>query len=120
MKHLKTYEALNKGKEVIYTFKTKAKLPTIYSYDIHILQGDPKYDKYKYKGYEGYDGLILSIDTTPGSWYVSTFLDKPYGDTISINGSEWICINKREIVKELRYWLENEYPIWKQTNKYNL
>lgn len=110
MKHIKSFERISRGKEVIHTLNTKAKSKQ-YEYTVDILQGESKYDTL--------DGLILSIDTTPGSWYVSTFLENP-GNEISISGNDWICTNKQEITKELKAWLENEYPMWKDSKKYNV
>ena len=120
MKYLKTYEEKSKGNNIVYTFKTKAKSGKN-EYDVHLLKGNSEYDNTN--GYS-YNGLILSIDNTPGSWYVSTFLHyNPNNkhDTITIDGgSNWIVENGLEIEKELKYWIENIYPIYKNVNKYNL
>jgi len=120
MKYLKTFEEKSKGQEIIYTFKTKAKSGK-YDYTIHILQGKPKYDETN--GYS-YNGLVISIDSTPGSWYISTFLhytpDSKYKNTIHINGNDWVVTNGREIAEELEDWLKYQYPVYKDVKKYNL
>lgn len=120
MKYIKTYEEKSKGEEIVYTFKTKAKAD-IYEYDVHLLQGDPKYDETN--GYS-YSGLILSIDNTPGSWYVSTFLhyhpNKTHNKIIIDGGNNWVVENGLEIEKELKEWIENQYPVYKNVKKYNL
>ena len=120
MKYIRTYEEKKMGQDVVYTFKTKAKSGK-YEYDIHLLQGNPKYDN---TNVYSYNGLVLSIDTTPGGWYVSTFLhynpSNQYNNTISISGNDWICTNRREIREELLEWLENVYPVYQDLNKYNL
>lgn len=120
MKHLKTYEEKSKNKEIVYTFKTKAISSESpegkYEYTIHLLQGDPKYT-------HDYNGLVLSIDKTPGSWYLDTFLEygSDYdGDLISISGDDWYCTNRKEIMEELNNWLKNEYPYYTKTKKYNI
>ena len=120
MKYIQTYEETKRGQEVVYTFKTKAKSGP-YEYNIHLLQGDPRYDK---TNGHSYNGLILSIDTTPGSWYVATYLhyspNSKYSNTISISGNDWICTNRREITEELLEWIENVYPVYQNVNKYNI
>lgn len=120
MKHLKTYEAINRDKKIVYTFNTKAKTNGGNEYNVHLLQGDPKYDETN--GYS-YNGLVISIDNTPGSWYVSTFLHYTadnYSNIIHISGDDWICTNRLDIVSELRYWINNFYQVWKDSDKYNL
>jgi hypothetical protein len=123
MKHLKSYEALSRGKEIVYTFKEKAITVSgnnRYEYTVHLLQDNPKYDNTK--GYS-YNGLVISIDTTPGSWYVSTYLhynpdnDSDWG---SISGNEWLYSNRRNIKRELLEWIKNEYPYYQELKKYNL
>ena len=123
MKHLKTYESQSKGRDIIYTFNAKARTLTEfgkYEYTVHLLQGNSKVDNND--GYS-YDGLVISIDDTPGSWFVSTFLHYNsilnISDKINIDGS-WTCTNRREIREELLEWLKNEYPTWKASKQYNL
>lgn len=129
MKYLKTFEEIDKGKNIVYTFKNKAISGTHgqYKYIIYLLQGDPKYDKTN--GYS-YNGLVLSINGTPASWYVSTFLhyNEDYGDYATIDGgSQWTVTNMINIRRELLDWIKNEYPKYKEefemkqnVNKYNL
>jgi len=117
MKYIKQYES----REVIHTLKTKAK-SGIYEYPVQLIESDSKYSD-KTNGYS-YNGLILSIAGTPGSWYLSSFLhytpDSLYGNDIHISGDDWVCTNKQEILKELLPWVKNEYPMWKDLKKYNL
>lgn len=129
MKFLKTYEERNKGKDVVYTFKAKA-ISGKYEYAVHILNDDKRQDNVRKDGtnYDetnghSYDNLVISIDTTPGMWYVATFLhynEGDKGDTISIQGNDWICTNRIEIEEELKEWIKNEYPFWRELKKYNL
>ena len=121
MKYLKKYEEKSRGQKIVYTFNTKA-ICGKYEYAIHLLQGSPKFDR---TDGISYDGLVISIDTTPASWYVATFLhnqpDSQYGDEIMIDGGQnWKCTNKQEIIKELKNWINNYYIIWKESKKYNL
>ena len=120
MKYIKKYEEKKKGQDVVHTLKTKAKSGE-YEYDVHILQGEAKYDETN--GYS-YNGLVISIDTTPGSWYVSTFLHYNPGfvhNKIVIDGGQnWVVDNGLEVENELKEWLENEYPYLSAANKYNL
>jgi len=122
MKYLKTYEEKSRGEEIVYTFKTKAISGNGYEYNVHLLEGNPKYDT---TNGISYNGLVLSIEGTPGSWYVATFLhNQPgcqYGNEIMIDGGQnWKCINKQEIIKELKYWLDNYFIAWKESKKYNI
>ena len=121
MKYLKTYE--NYSSRVIHTLKAKA-ITGKNEYDVQIIQGDPRYDETN--GYS-YNGLVISIAGTPGSWYLASFLHNDsrnqynqYSDYIHISGDDWLCTNGQEIIKELKLWLKNEYPIWRELKKYNL
>ena len=121
MKYLKTYEEKSRGKEIVYTFKTKA-ISGKYEYTVHLLEGKPDIDT---TDGISYGGLVISIDNTPGSWYVATFLHyspgSQYGNDIVIDGGQnWRCTNKQEIIKELKYWLDNYFIAWKESKKYNL
>lgn len=120
MRYIKKFEATSRGRKIVYTFKTKAKSGN-HEYTIHLLEGDPKYDE---TNGITYDGLTISFEGTPGSWYVTTFLhyspDSQKYDEISISGRDWICTNKQEIIKELKEWINDVYPIWREIEKYNL
>jgi len=86
----KMYEKIDRGETVLYTLKTKAKTYSeseVYEYDVNILEGD--------------SGLVLSIQSTPGSWYIETLLDTVNYDKLSISGSDWTCDNWTEVSKEL-------------------
>lgn len=95
----KIFEKNDKGKEIIYTFINKAITKSEYGkmewkYDVNILLEKPMmYDNgYKY---------ILSIESTPGAWYVNTLLDQQSNSNrISIQG-DWYCDNWQEIMEEL-------------------
>lgn len=121
MKYIKKFEATSRGQKIVYTFQTKAKSGNNHEYTIHLLEGDPKYDE---TNGITYDGLVISFESTPGSWYVTTFLhygsDSQRGNIISISGNDWICTNKQEIIKELKDWIDNRFPIWREIEKYNL
>lgn len=96
-------------RETIYTFKTNAITKTLgdsdkeYTHPVHLIQGNPKYAPI-------YDGIVLSIDGTPGSWYVDNLME---GSTKNSNyiyidmGAKWICSNWSEIMRELREWISN-------------
>ena len=120
MKYLKTFEEKSKNKEIVYTFKNKVK-SSKYEYIVYLLQGESKYDNTN--GYS-YSGLVLSIDNTPASWYVSTVLHYNTNDYIDYavidGGSNWIVTNMINIRRELKEWLKNEYAIYLSVNKYNL
>jgi hypothetical protein len=118
----KLYEEKSRDKEIVYTFKTKAVSSGNYEYPIHLLEGNPKFDT---TNGISYNGLVISIDKTPGSWYVATFLhNQPgsqYGNDIMIDaGQNWKCTNKQEIIKELKYWLDNYFIGWKEGKKFNI
>jgi hypothetical protein len=129
MKYLKTYEERNKGYEVVYTFKAKA-ISGKYEYAVHILYNDDRKDfvrkdgtNYDETNGHSYDNLSISIATTPGMWYVATFLHynpNDHSDKIHIDGDNWICTNRWEIENELKDWIKNEYPFWRASQKYNL
>lgn len=104
---------LHKGNKIIGKLKTKA---------IHI---NRRWDRKKSESDvfitqgclidKQFKGLILSIDDTPGAWYIDTLFHwgEPaiHYNEISINGN-WICINWQEIVSELKIWLkENNYLV---------
>jgi len=109
IKNFKIFEKTDKGKEIIYTFKTKSISYVgnkTYEHDIYIT--------------EGKSSFILSISTTPGSWYVETLLE---GDTtqprLSIQGNDWYCDNWQDVMEELLEILP-ELEMRKDANKYNL
>jgi len=103
---------LDKGKEIIYTFKVKAESSSpsynnIPSQNIFLTKGKPI-------GEDRFNGVILSIENTPGSWYLETlyFFSHPSAidyDTMSING-EWRCTNWIEIMNELKHWVHKWIP----------
>lgn len=115
----------SKGHDIVYTFKEKAisysdeDRSVVYKYTVHLLQGNNKYDL---SNGHSYNGLIISIEDTPGSWYVSTYLHYTENDRLdygSING-DWLYYNKINIKKELVDWIENVYPYYQEIHKYNL
>ena len=104
-------EAQDKGMNVVYTFKTKAQTEElnyhdrgekIHEHNVHIIQGKPV-------GEDKFNGLILSIEDTPGYWYLSTLLEEPsalnYNEIAIDGGAKWYCTNWQEIAKELEQWL---------------
>jgi hypothetical protein len=114
----KIFEDKDRGTEIIYTFKNKAitfgrEKP--YYYNVNILYFDkPSMIK------NGYD-YVLSIQGTPGSWYVKTLLEgnSKHSNIFSIQGDDWYCDNWQDIYKELIEIL----PIldtMRATKKYNL
>lgn len=134
MKHIKTNineflnESKDKGSEIIYTFKNKVytldyegNKKSIYNvYLIKNFNDDKKYDF-------GYDNLVLSIESTPGSWYVSTLLENYDKDSekdtssdfdyfVIDGGQRWIAYNKHSIMKELIQVISDLPKLW---NKYN-
>lgn len=128
MKYIKQFEKIVNGvefingHEVVYKLQAKA-ISGKYEYNVYITKTDPPGND-ETNGYS-YDGLCLSIDNTPGTWYLATFLHynprEEYRDNIVIDGGQnWICTNGREIVKELKFWLETQYPMWRDLKKYNL
>ena len=42
---------------------------------------------------------ILRIEGTPGHWYMSTLLERPFHGPISIHG-DWSCENFGDVLKE--------------------
>ncbi len=107
----KIFEINDKGDNVIYTLKTKAKSISntkTYEYNVNILNSK--------------NGLTLSIETTPGAWYIKTLLEEPSAlnyDKLSISGSEWMCDNWSDIAKELIGVLP-KLELMVQADKYNL
>jgi len=103
-------EITERGKEVIYKFKTDAITETMgsrdgkqYSHPVYLIEGNPKYAPI-------YNGVVLSINNTPGSWYVDTLMegDAKNNDIMYIDyGAKWICSNWSEIMKELNEWTSN-------------
>jgi len=103
-------EITERGKEVIYEFKTDA-ITEIqdsrdgkqYRHPVYLIGGDPKYAPI-------YNGVVLSINNTPGSWYVDTLME---GNARNSNimyidfGQKWICSNWSEIMKELNEWISS-------------
>lgn len=113
MKHLKLFEEVDRGKEIVYTLKTKAISlgdKKNYEYNVNIIQGERKFP-------DEYDSLILSIQETPGAWYVSTLMDGDsfYRDKAVIDGGlrwyvdNWADISKEflEILPELKAKIKN-------------
>jgi len=112
--NFKIFENKDKGKDVLYTLKTKA---------IHYINVGRFYDKSTSIGRQYnvnviYDGefsdtgynAILSIETTPGSWYIKTLEDNGAldFDRISIQGDNWYCDNWKDVCDELK---EDVLPI---------
>jgi hypothetical protein len=97
IKKFKIFESIRE-QEILYTLKTKAKTTSgdkVYEYDVVFYKGE--YD-------DEYGGLVLSIETTPGSWYLSTLLENDnirYQDEISISGSDWMCDNWKDVISEV-------------------
>jgi len=110
----KIYEATDRGEEIIYTLKTQAistSVSNTYKYNVNILETEDI----------GHGKYTLSIETTPGCWYVSTLMenDRRYSKSFSIQGDDWLCENWRDIMKELIEILP-KLDILTQTKKYNL
>ena len=114
----KIYEAKDRGKEIVYTFKTKAKTYSkteVYEYNVNILLSE---DEYSNK----YGAFILSIEGTPGSWYLSTLIE---GDSFSHDkaiidgGQNWTIDNWSEVSKEF-HEIYPRLEMMIQTNKYNI
>jgi hypothetical protein len=107
-------EETDKGREIIYTFKTDAITETMgdpnkkqYRHPVHLIEGTMKYTP-------TYNGVVLSISDTPGSWYVDTLMegDAKYNNIMYIDfGAKWICSNWSEIMKELNEWISNSENI---------
>jgi len=80
----KIFENKDRGKEIIYTFKNKAITYSgekVYYYNVNIIYND--------NSSMGYD-YILSIQGTPGSWYIKTLLEgnSKYANKFSIQGDD--------------------------------
>jgi len=118
MKYLKYFENKNKGSDIIYTFKTKAIShgnKEDYTYNVHILKGDTKYP-------DKFGNFVLSIESTPGSWYVSTLMDSGsfYRNTAVIDGGQnWTVDNWDEVSKEF-FEILPKLEMMVQADKYNL
>jgi hypothetical protein len=99
----------DKGDQIVHTLTVKAKSNSKHEYPVHITQGKKLRGDYQFKG------LILSIEDTPGSWYIDTLFNFSTPPAISypeisIHGRDWLCVNWQEVMKELRTWLvANEY-----------
>jgi hypothetical protein len=134
MKKLKNYknflnESKSKGKEIVYTFKNKSyslsdDKTKKHDYNVHILKNFEDDEKYDF----GYDNLILSIESTPGSWYVSTLLENydkdsekdtsPDFDYFVIDGGQkWYGYNKHAIMKELIEVVSDLPKLWSDYKK---
>jgi hypothetical protein len=107
-------EMTERGSEVIFKFKTDAITETMgsrdgkqYRHPVYLIEGNPKYAPI-------YNGVVLSISDTPGSWYVDTLME---GNTKNSNimyidyGAKWICSNWSEIMIELNEWVSNNKEI---------
>lgn len=106
--NFKIFEKQDKGEEVVYTLNTKAISEGEYEYNVNITKANDKY--------------VLSIENTPGSWYLETLLDEPnalYFDTLSIDGNDWKIGNWREVAKELKELIPNLNTLT-DIKKYNL
>ena len=110
IKNFKLFESKSKGKEILYTFKTKAKINNgKKEYTVHILDSNDNYNLGKY---------IISIDGSPGAWYVDTFLENR-NDIIHLMGNEWVVTGGFKIYDELVYILPKLEKI-KKAKKYNI
>lgn len=107
-------QKLNKGRTVIYQFSTQAisrdtkwdKKDEFSTHNVYLTRGDKLKD-------DKFNGVILSIEDTPGAWYVDTLYEyhNPPAidyDTMSIYGT-WICTNWSEIMKELKKWVGENF-----------
>jgi len=119
MKNLKTFENFTeRGKDIIYTLNTKAITYSgnkVYEYNVHILAGVDQFP-------DEYDNLILSVEGTPGAWYISTLMEYGsfYHDKAVIDGGQnWTIDNWSEVSKEFLEILP-ELKIRIEANKYNL
>lgn len=124
----KIFENKDKGSNVIYTLKTKAETLSnnkIYKYNVNITLDNKKTELFQKLRADGYD-LVLSIEGTPGSWYLKTLLDSStlkYSNRISIHGNYWYCVNWQEIYKELieiEPFLLDIADSYEDAEKYNL
>jgi hypothetical protein len=107
-------EITERGREVIYEFKTDAITETMgsrdgkqYRHPVYLIEGNPKYAPI-------YNGVVLSISDTPGSWYVDTLMEgnARHSNIMYIDfGAKWICSNWSEIMKELNEWISNNETI---------
>lgn len=119
MKYLKTFENKSRGKEIVYTFKTKAithSEKTHYTYNVHILKHDSKFSSDKFGNF------LLSIENTPAVWYVSTLMDSGsfYRNYAVIDGGQnWIVDNWSEVSKEF-FEIFPKLEMMVQSDKYNL
>lgn len=101
----------DKGKKIIYSFKTKAYSKEsphgdIYTHNVQLTQGKPI-------GNDMFNGIVLSIQNTPGSWYLDTLYNfhNPSSteyDTMSIYGN-WICTNWSDIMDELKDYVSKNF-----------
>jgi hypothetical protein len=128
MKHLKTYENVVPEKKIVYTLETKAISKTkeweekTYQHivDIRTSWAEPNPTKV--------GELVLNIQGTPASWYISTLLEgiekrkkglyQDFYNKISIDG-DWMCINYNDIMNELISILP-DLEIYVSQNKYNV
>jgi len=116
-------EMTERGEEVIYKFKTDAITETMdsrdgkqYTHPVYLIAGNPKYAPI-------YNGVVLSISETPGSWYVDTLMEgnTKYSNIMYIDyGAKWICSNWSEIMKELNEWVSNNGEIQNEGVDFNL
>lgn len=105
---------LDKGRTIIYQFNTQAitrdtkwnKKDDFSTHNVYLTRGEKLKD-------DKFNGVILSIEDTPGSWYVDTlyeFHNPPAIEynTMSISGN-WICTNWGEIMSELKKWVSENF-----------
>jgi hypothetical protein len=116
MKYIKKYEKIDRNRKVIYTLKTKAYSGKDYYYNVNIISDND--NSMVKKGYK----YILSIENTPGSWYIKTLLEgnSMNSSVISIQGNEWFCYNWDEIMKELKEDVLPYLETYDDVEKYNL
>lgn len=106
---IKTFEnfsdpKMDKGKEIIYTFTKQAITSENgdkeFKHNVYLIKGKALKD-------DKFGGIILSVEDTPGSWYLDTIFNYSSSlnyDTMSING-DWVCVNWKEIMTELKSWV---------------
>jgi hypothetical protein len=95
---------LDKGNEIVHTFETQVIDDKLRKHIVHITQGK------LLKSQERFNGLILSIEDTPGAWYIETLYTFHGEDSLnwerhSIWGN-WECINWREVMNELKDYVK--------------
>jgi len=114
----KIFENIDRGKDIVYTFRTKAITHSKnrdYEYNVNIILSEDKYS-------DKFGKFILSVEGTPGAWYLSTLIENDsfsHNKAIIDGGQNWTIDNWDEVSKEF-HEIYPRLEMMIQANKYNI